>query len=303
MPPPPDISRRQFLKLAGLSLAAATLPEGLQRLIALGIGKGLTTPGVTDELVHKTHQLSEQVANSENPYYRPITEIIAEATGNFTAKTGNKVTYTRSPSYRDKYYYAGAIQEIANASLLPTLPSDAIHQLTRKFPSVDKSIKTEIQDAKEYVENFRKDNANPVSAAEILEYFLKRNNGNLAQSVFDTTLFLKFMARNNPKTGGGTSEFNETWIKENIKDEYQGPSYVTSPKGESLINLVGKPYHSWNLVSLLQFFPVELIQAGGIYRQAITFKDQGLGKTRSDLQTLSNLREIEKLMVTYSPNE
>ena len=146
----------------------------------------------------------------------------------------------------------------------------------------------------------RKDSNKPVSASMVLEYFLEKNNGNLAQSVFDTALFLKFMARNNPETGSGTSEFNETWIKENIQDEYQGPSYSNPSEGESLINLVGKPYHSWNLVSLLQFFPVELIQAGGVYRQAITFKDQGLGKTRSDLQTLSNLRKIEELLMTFS---
>lgn len=352
MPPPPDISRRQFLKLAGVALGA-TLPEGLERLIVWGAGKGLTSPGVSDELVLKTLQLSEKASNSENPNFRPITEIINEAVDNYLTKKRNKVSYARGPSYRDKYYYADATQQIANSSLLPTLPSDFIHQLTHQFPSeaffayvssdtpfgqfanlitsgsgfearfkashsqlfgedgrikdydnyfpsVDKTIKAEIQDTREYVENMRKDSNKPVSASMVLEYFLEKNNGNLAQSVFDTALFLKFMARNNPETGSGTSEFNETWIKENIQDEYQGPSYSNPSEGESLINLVGKPYHSWNLVSLLQFFPVELIQAGGVYRQAITFKDQGLGKTRSDLQTLSNLRKIEELLMTFS---
>ena len=97
MPPPPDISRRQFLKLAGVALGA-TLPEGLERLIVWGAGKGLTSPGVSDELVLKTLQLSEKASNSENPNFRPITEIINEAVDNYLTKKRNKVSYARGPS-------------------------------------------------------------------------------------------------------------------------------------------------------------------------------------------------------------
>ncbi len=348
-----NMSRRKFLKIATGAAAAAVLPKWFERIVYWGASKGLTTPGVTDEIISSSLKVSEGSPNSENPNYRPITEVIEEAVSNYANNTGKSVVYKRDAAYRDKFYYAEEIEKIADASLLPALPSEAIHQLTRKFPSdaffayvssdttfgqfadlmasgsgfnarfrqnhpelfygdgrikdydnyflnANKDLQTEIIDTQKSIEAISTRNNSPVSASIVLEHFLGKNDGDLALTVYDTALFLKFMARNDPETGGGTSEFNEIWMKANIRDEYQGPSYINPPSGERLINLVGKPYHSWNLVTMLQFFPTELIEVGGVYRQAITFRDQGLGKTRSDLQTLNNLREVEKLLLSYS---
>lgn len=167
-----------------------------------------------------------------------------------------------------------------------------------------RDAKTEIEEIKNKVEERTKTTKVPISSSFILVLFLEKNNGDLAQSLFDTAIFLKFMARNDIDTGDYIpGETNTQWYRENIVDEYQGPTYNSPPQGEEAINLIGKPYHSWNLVALLSFIPVEVIRLGGIQKQLDTLKDQGVGKTRSDLQTLDDLREIEGLLLSYSPRE
>lgn len=159
----------------------------------------------------------------------------------------------------------------------------------------------EIEKIVQFVEQTRAKVNKPISASYILSYILEQNHGDLGRSIFDTSVFLKFMSRNNPETGAINNDtYNEKWYQENILDEYQGPSYNSPPAGETSVNLIGKPYHSWNLIALNQFFPVELIQVAGIHRQLASFHEQGLGKSRSDLQTLQDMREIEKELLSYS---
>jgi len=110
------------------------------------------------------------------------------------------------------------------------------------------------------------------------------------------------MARNNSDTGDFVpNENNVNWYRQNIKDEYQGQNYTSTLEDEkkSAINLIGKPYHSWNLVSMLQFLPVEVIRIGGIQKQLSTFSEQGLGKTRADIQTLDDLKKIESFLFSF----
>jgi len=159
----------------------------------------------------------------------------------------------------------------------------------------------EIDELKLKIEEKSKDTGQSVSASFVLAYFLEKNGGDISPSLFDTAIFLKFMARNNPNTGEfSADEANVQWYTQNIKDEYKGPTYMFPPEGELVINLIGKPYHSWNLVAMLQFIPVEVVRIGGIQKQLSTFQEQGLGKTRADLQTLGDLREIEQLLLSFS---
>lgn len=168
------------------------------------------------------------------------------------------------------------------------------------FKILQETGKKEINGAKNYIEQKVKDLGEPTSASFILEYFLNKNDGDLSQSIYDTAILLKFMARNDSDTAASSEDQqNIDWMKQNIKDEYQGTNYA---KTEEALNPIGKPYHSWSLVAMLKFFPVEMIRTSGIYRQAVTFGSQGLGKTRSDLQTLKDLRGIENLLLSYSVN-
>lgn len=169
---------------------------------------------------------------------------------------------------------------------------------------MDKDGGSEMKEMIQWVEETRTEQGKPISASFILARFLEKNAGNIPHSIFDTAIFLKFMARTDPNSGNfSADEKNIQWYRQNIKDEYQGPTFISPPEGEPAINLIGKPYHSWNLVSLLQFLPVEVVRVGGIQKQLSTFKEQGLGKTRADLQTLDDLREIEQLLLSFSSEE
>jgi hypothetical protein len=156
--------------------------------------------------------------------------------------------------------------------------------------------KKEMTEAKEYIEFVCAAMGGPVSSARILEYFLGKNEGNLNESIYDTAIFLKFMARNDPDEGYITNGVNNgKWYREKIKDEFGKTSYQTS--GDA--NLIGKPYHSWNLVASMAFFPNGLVHIAGLYRQIYTYKEQGWEKTSADLVTLKNLKDIEEVLIKY----
>lgn len=162
----------------------------------------------------------------------------------------------------------------------------------------------EIEDTALFVEDQVGRDQKPISSSGIFSYFLKISNGNIAQSIFDTSIFLKYMARTDRKTGKfDPSDKNDQWYLRNISDEYQGASYTSPPEGDTVKNLIGKPYHTWNLVALLHYIPPELVRAGGLYIQLANYKYQGANKTRADLQTLNDLREIENFLLTNSKRE
>ena len=171
-----------------------------------------------------------------------------------------------------------------------------------KFRLMDEDGRSEMEEMRRWVEEKRSERGEPISASFILSRFLEKNAGNVPHSIFDTALFLKFMARTDLESGSSSADkFNVQWYRQNIKDEYQGPLYSSPPEGEPAVNLIGKPYHSWNLVALLPFLPPELVQIGGLQRQLSHFREQGLGKTRADLQTLKDLRQTEELLLKYMP--
>lgn len=168
------------------------------------------------------------------------------------------------------------------------------------FEAMEVEGHAEIKEAKEFAERKRTETESPLSSSSLLEYYLEKNEGDLARSIYDTALFLKFMARSDLQTARASyGPSTVKWFQENIKDEYQGPSYRDSGDNETLINLVGKPYHSWNLVALTAFFPVEFVHAAGVYRQLATMRDQGISKTKADLQTLQDLRKTEQMFLSY----
>ncbi len=171
------------------------------------------------------------------------------------------------------------------------------------FDAMEKDGKGAMDSMIAFVEEQRvSNNKQPISSSAILGQFLEKNEGNVSNSIFDTALFLKCMARTDPKTGlFQPSKVNVEWYKKNILDEYQGPSYADDTQSADHLNIIGKPYHSWNLVALLKFFPNEVVRAGGLCQQLGSIGEQGVGKTRSDVQTLADLRSTEELLLRYAP--
>jgi hypothetical protein len=208
----------------------------------------------------------------------------------------------RSTSFEDVYAIgSGFYERFKQKHSDLVMENGYIQDYTKYFEAMRNDAKNELQIIRQAVEQKRASERAPISSSYILEQFLEMNKGDLAASIYDTTIFLKFMARNNIETGAYLSEqSNVQWFQNNIRDEFQGFSFNSPSDDKSGVNLIGKPYHSWNLVSLLQFFPVEMVHASGTYRQMITLKEQGLGKTRADLQTLNDLRGTEHTLLSYT---
>ena len=334
------ITRRKFLEFAVKgTISAALAVKGLEQVFYRSLISGLASPDTNDKAATAALRISESAPNSENPDYRPMTEIIKEGISDYQKQTGKSVFFQRIKEYKGPEYYAGVIKRFALSGLIPQSPNKIVSKLIYSLPgealaahsqssikiesfdqlytdgtgfesrykerhsgSRSEEGKLEINELRRRIEDKSKETGEPVSASFVLSHFLGKNNGDLSHSIFDTAVFLKFMARNDPESGNylPSDVVNVVWYRQNIKDEYQGPSYNFPPKNETAINLIGKPYHSWNLVAMLQFVPVEVIRVGGVQKQILNFKEQGLGKLRSDLQTLKDLRETEKLLLSYS---
>jgi len=182
--------------------------------------------------------------------------------------------------------------------------ADIPKNFTQYYSLAEEEGKSVMKQIRNLIEKARRESRDPVSSSRILEYFLERNNGELGESLHDTAIALKFLARNDIETGKYSAESNPEknfeWFSENIQDEFKGCSYYKPPEGESHINLIGKPYHSFNLVSLLKFVPVELIQSATGYEYLRFGDEHGSSKAAADLQTLSDLRNIDSLLLQYS---
>lgn len=351
---PKRLSRRQFLTLTAGGLVAAPFAIAeLQRQIIRIFAQGFSFPEATQTAVATAVKICEKGGGKENPNFRPMGQIIQEATKLYKATSEKAPFYKRSTSYRDKKYYTETLKAISNGIILPQTADNLIEKLKNNFPPEAWSVfvgsdqrigqfadiygrgsgfwerfkkrhpdivrsdnrvtdystffsleeeeaRLEMARAKSFVEKTSREHNGPISASWTIYYFLHENSGNLAESIYDAAIFLKFMARSDPQTGGSLfSQENVGWYQKNILDEYQGPSYAQPLDSESLLNLTGKPYHCWNLVALLQFFPVEFIQLGGIHKQLVTIKEQGVAKTQADLQTLKDLRGTEATLLGY----
>lgn len=173
-----------------------------------------------------------------------------------------------------------------------------------------------------------RNSGSPVSASSVLEILLNDNHGDLAKSIRDLEIFLRFMARNSLENGNATGESedsvkNQKWMSDNILDEYGrigsyhaldevrykyvGNASWIPPEFDltddtdqdlSRINQVGKPFHSWTSVSLLDVTPPMVIKQAIVALQAYTMYAQGPLKTAADFRTLLELNAIEKFVTT-----
>lgn len=159
-----------------------------------------------------------------------------------------------------------------------------------------------------------------ISASTILVKFLEHNHGHLSRAIVDTGIFLELMARNDLETGAFLPDVDRGRFPEvverfrSLRDEYSviGRHFSTETarrlslgvdpayKDLSPINLVGSPYHVWQIVGLLYSFPPGLIQRAVLATQLFEFNPLENGeppRNQGSLKTLTDLRVLEDLYV------
>ncbi len=161
-------------------------------------------------------------------------------------------------------------------------------------------------EAKNYIENQVKNHNNkPVSASNLFSFFLQKNEGNIAESLEDTYIFLKRAARNNFETGDFVGHQNDQnkpcvdWMKANVLDEYGAEPYDKPTDIHNAINLVGKPYHTWNLLATIVWVPSQVVIIAGTREQLNYASSQGISKIETDLLTLADLQKTEELLLKH----
>lgn len=193
---------------------------------------------------------------------------------------------------------------------------------------INQIVKTYLQDIKQHVEKLVIQTGAPISAGEIFSYCMDRNGESINKSLMDTTIFLKYMARNDTTllTFNGIRDdpekarANEDWFKANIKDEYgkvgnysklphetypyhgllsakPGAADLEVDKDLHLLNQIGKPYHAWNIATLLTALPPAMAQIGVAWEQYTYFKEHGPAKTASDFRVALELNKLDSLFI------
>ena len=178
----------------------------------------------------------------------------------------------------------------------------------------------------QYVESeVERNGGQPISASRILAYTLDRNNGDLAKSLWDTAIFLKFMARANLQAlqRNEKAEFtgfdqrageNTQWFVDNILDEYGKVNPYTAYVGQafrddinpsertnfdqntSLVNLIGEPYHVWQIAAYLDAFPPEIVNMFVGLNMYSTKESQGESKIAADMWGLVGLSDLDQYL-------
>ncbi|OGK22229.1 hypothetical protein A2866_06220 [Candidatus Roizmanbacteria bacterium RIFCSPHIGHO2_01_FULL_39_8] len=200
---------------------------------------------------------------------------------------------------------SGTFQRAYEAAEVPldyreTKPNDKIINA-----KLSKEIEKDILLTKRFVEEeVQKNNGKPVSAAKILEYFLEKNAGRLDQSLWDVTIFLKFMARSYQGDGkyfGSDLSVATKWTADHILDEfskvlpYDNLTDNPANKDLDLINRTGSAYHSYNFAALLNILPSFVLKIGGATRGVFYMSAQGPIKVATDLDQLTSLDQINTL--------
>ncbi|MDO8487840.1 MAG: SpoIIE family protein phosphatase [bacterium] len=161
----------------------------------------------------------------------------------------------------------------------------------------------------------------PIGSAEILAHLLNETNGDLERSMYLLSEFFRYESRT---VNRRFDPERALWMKDHILDEYSlvlpynsfaSPSEIsysgpfklpwnnrpTSINYDlSLKNRVGLPYHSANIVALLNRFSPEFItlMTAGEY---ITYGDQqGFVKAATDIKVIRQLKEIESYLSSFS---
>lgn len=158
------------------------------------------------------------------------------------------------------------------------------------------------------IEEEVKNTGKPVSHSFVLEYFLDKNNGDLAQAILDSSNFEEQLLRK--RDGGLPDTYN--WIQNHILDEYSHIlPYQMLPTDEiklenseiyydySLPGRLGEVYHAANLTALLYYLPPEVIRAMTFSEYLSYGKKHGLIKLSADLEVLKELDDINNLLNSY----
>lgn len=211
---------------------------------------------------------------------------------------------------RDFYGFPSFMSEVGGgmrARFIKEYPDYADKSWDKRKLAEDKigdKIKEYLTEAKSYVESKVEKNENrPVSASKVFSFFLDKNEGDISQSLDDTFRFLKFAARNDFENADYTGNkvdrawSNVAWMRSHILDEYGSKNYSRETNGQ--LNLIGKPYHSWSLVSLLTYLPSEVVSVGNLFVQLVELPSQGVTKLHSDLVTVADLKKIESSLLSH----
>lgn len=292
--------------------------------------------------------LEEEVKVNEE--YRPLLDQIREAVEYYEAE-GGVVIYKKSDQYISFFEAAPWIQKVAyrhfqamfngeisffdsrylehNASITimqeaPTELRSQVFQVVSTGNSYElfnvsgsgfaerQQHKKDIEELLDYIEmKLQENKGQPISAAKILYFWLKRNNGELSKALWDTALSLKFLARNNLVTGdyvGDTESeealavqyFQRTLIDEfSLVDPYS--SLINSDNSNySAINRIGLPYHMYSMVALLHSMPAEIVGGATSIEFLAYNNEHGITKVASDVINVMGLSAVEEYLLKFS---
>lgn len=328
--PGPSLSRRDFLKLAGAGLGGGTA-------LFFGAGK-------------KIYDLE----GGKNELYRPVVDQIHGAVER-SEQEGIKVTYSTSPEFQSLLELTPAATKILQNEIIATiktreisgsrfkydaielvknrLPQEVVVMLIRAGSDIEnledlraiegsgfakrQNVEQDIQDLVSFLNIQARDNIGvPPASSDIVYFWIKRNNGDLRATLWDTAISFKFMARNNIRTGKFTGDFpeefgwNVEFYNKYIKDEFsvvgswsdlysKYGSYSDDPN-HSALNRIGLPYHAYTKVAMLDTFPSQFVSSLTAGQMWAGFKDQGEIKVYTNLIQASELDNIEKYLNSLS---
>jgi len=192
-------------------------------------------------------------------------------------------------------------------------------------------VSKDLKDTKEWISKVREDMGEPITISYLIAYYLQKNSGDLYQSMWDSTLFLKMLSRNsfdsllasNTYEGARDTGYlfkdefsphiSHNWLIEQFeagKISKDSPLYLSrdfdNPDGKTFmpINKAGTLYHCMNLITwaatCMDSVLVEGMvlayyneeKIGGVDRKI----EHGVDKVKADLLIAKNAKSIKRVV-------
>ncbi|MFA5828575.1 MAG: hypothetical protein WC841_04455 [Candidatus Shapirobacteria bacterium] len=186
--------------------------------------------------------------------------------------------------------------------------------------------------AMNYVEDARAKSSEPISTSVLFAFFLHQNQGDILSSAWDTSVWLKILARNDPEDGlkrdpnydrahlatrifkdEFSPHLSANWVVDHVGRDDGGLNFVGDPykmseyKDFMPANRAGGFYHAWNIIALsMCMSPFFIKRATATYDVPITwgsgfvFSEYGREKNTADLLVAKRAHKIKGMLRKYS---
>ncbi len=273
------------------------------------------------------HDIEEEIKNADTPEIHSFSAFSQNGIiDHIWHNPGSAILYQAEEYIRQKYGWTRGQMIASMARHDTTLPEVK----PEDWETASKIVASRMNDAINYLEEIRNNRGGPISVSESIAYFLYQNKGDLKKSLWDTTLLLKMIARNDIDTQYSNNTYEKAervgnlfmdefspkishnWLIEQFKEipEESGLRLAGAWENEQYknfmpINKAGTYYHVMNIITwaatCMDPWVVKSMVTAYYHEHRLGSIDHrlehGIDKVQADVEAAQSADRIQRVVV------